>query len=232
MKLSLVMPYWDRRAAADASLASMAAHYAGLDMEIVIVDDGSREPYHALPGLPWPVTVLRMPLKDGPLNPCTPFNVGVHAARGEVIGLTNPENLHLAPVLPGLLEELERGGPDTYALAACWHVEGKNWHAHSSIAGRAVEGIAMPAGSHYHFLGLMHRELWTRCGGFDVDYRDGAGYDDPDLVLSLARAGARFVIRDDLVVHHVRTGARAAWRAEQWERNRRLFVSKWSGPGA
>lgn len=225
--ISLVMPYWDRRAATDASLAAMAAHYAALDLEIVLVDDGTPEPYAPPAGLPWPVRVVRLPRKDGPLNPCVPFNRGVAAARGEVIGLSNPENLHLEPLLPGLLAELEHGGPDTYALAACWHVEGRQWHCHSSFSGFEVAGVQLPAGSHYHFLGLMRRALWERAGGFDEDYRDGAGYDDPDLVLRLHRAGARFVIRDDLVVHHVRTAARAGWTPAMWARNKRVFEAKW-----
>lgn len=227
--LSLIMPYWQRRAAADAALAAMAAHYPRLAMEIVIVDDGSPEPYRAPAGLPWRVLVARLPAKDGPLNPCVPFNRGAALASGEFIGITNPENLHLAPVLPALLDEVMRGGESTYALAACrW---GRTWHCHSSVAAPVVEGVPLPAGSGYHFLGLMYRALWARCGGFDEDYRDGAGYDDPDLVLRLARAGARFVIRDDLVIEHIREGARAKWRKEQWERNRRLFAAKWSAPG-
>ena len=226
--ISLVMPYWDRRAAADASLALMARHYAGLDLEIVLVDDGTPERYTAPAGLPWPVTVIRLPEKGGPLNPCVPFNRGVAAAKGDVIGITNPENLHVEPVLPDLLAELARGGESAYVLAACWHVEGKAWHCHSRLAGLEVAGVRLPKGAHYHFLGLMHRSLWERAGGFDEDYRDGAGYDDPDLVLRLARAGARFVIRDDLVVHHVRTRARAAWTPAMWARNKQLFQGKWN----
>lgn len=225
--LSLVMPYWRRRAATDAALAAMAAHYRDLDMEIVIVDDGSPEPYHAPAGLPWPVKVVRLPEKAGPLNPCVPFNLGVTFAQGDVIALSNPENLHIRPVLPALLDELERGGPDAYVMAGCRC--GETWHAHRSVSGIEVCGVRMPEGSVYHFLALMHRGLWERCGGFDEDYRDGAGYDDPDLLLRLARAGARFVLRDDLVVEHVRAGARAKWRPEQWERNRGVFQSKWCG---
>lgn len=222
--LSLVMPYWQRRAATDASLAAMAAHYRDLDMEVVIVDDGSPEPYHAPMGLPWPVRVLRLPEKSGPLNPCVPFNRGVEAARGDFIGITNPEMLHVRPVLQQMIDQLT--GPQAYVMAACRY--GNTWHAHSSISGRVEAGIQMPAGAVYHFLAVMHRGLWRRAGGFDEDYRDGAGYDDNDLLLRLQRVNADFIIRDDLVVEHVREGARAKWRPEQFERNKQLFQRKWA----
>lgn len=223
--LSLVMPYWQRRAATDAALASMAAHYRDLNMEVVIVDDGSPEPYHAPAGLPWRVSVVRMPPKTGPLNPCTPFNRGVEFARGDVIGISNPENLHIRPVLGDLLGELE-GKPNAYVMAGCRC--GDTWHAHRSVAGIEVCGIRMPENGVYHFLAVMNRGLWDRAGGFDEDYRDGAGYDDPDLLLRLQRAGAEFVLRDDLVVEHIRENARAQWRPEQWERNKRVFQHKWA----
>jgi GT2 family glycosyltransferase len=85
----------------------------------------------------------------------------------------------------------------------------------------------LPPGSDYHFMAMMHRSLWKAAGGFDEDYRQGAGYDDPDFVLRLHRAGAKFCIRDDLVVEHTRSCAHARWTPEQYARNRALFFSKW-----
>ncbi len=222
--LSLVMPYWERQAAADASLDAMARLYAGLDMEIVLVDDGSPVPYVPPSGLPWPLRVIRLPRKPGPLCPCAPFNRGVAEARGEVIGITNPENLHTRPVLQEMLAELA-GRPKAYVMAGCRL--GKTWHAHRTVAGAVVCGVPMPRNGVFHFLTMMHRGLWDAVGGFDEDYRDGAGYEDPDLLLRLQRAGAEFVLRDDLVVEHVRDGARAKWRPEQWARNKKLFERKW-----
>jgi GT2 family glycosyltransferase len=78
-------------------------------------------------------------------------------------------------------------------------------------------------------MSMMHRSLWDKCGGLDEQYREGCGYDDPDFVMRLNRAGAKFVIRDDLVVEHVRAGARAQWPREGYVRNRALFMQKWAG---
>lgn len=226
--ISLVLPYWDRFEAATASLKRLADLYQGLDLEVIVVDDGSPQPFEAPPGLPIDVQVIRLPKKTVPLNPCVPINVGVAAARGEVIALSNPENLHRGQVLNAMLDELSRGSWQTYVMAAAWHVEGRCWHCHSSLGAPVVDGVQMPSGSHYHFMSMMRRELWDAARGFDEDYREGAGYDDPDFVLRLARAGARFVLRDDLVVDHVRTKSRASWSPAMFMKNRSVFLEKWA----
>ena len=41
--ISLILPYFERQSATDDSLRLMAMHYHDLDLEIIIVDDGSSE---------------------------------------------------------------------------------------------------------------------------------------------------------------------------------------------
>jgi len=226
--ISLILPYWDRQEATDASLCLMAKHYMDLDLEIIIVDDGSPVPYDKPTLLPLEIHVIRLPFKTTPRNPCTPYNYGVSRARGEYIALSNPEILHKTPVL----EEMKAFITDsnTYVTASAWCEEQERWHCHSTkvMSNDNDVGGFIPQGAHYHFMSMMTKSLWDRTGGFDEDYRLGAGYDDPDFVLRLHRAGARFVHRDDLVVEHVRAGARAKWPAEGFKRNRELFMSKWA----
>lgn len=225
--ISLVLPYWQRQAVADLSCVYLAQHYADLDLELIVVDDGNAEPYQA-PAMPFPVRVVRLPVKAGPLNPCVPLNRGVAEAQGDIIALSGPDIMHTKPVLEQMRAELG-DDPLKYVLAAVWYAEKKVWHCHSSYKrgdGGDV-GSMLPPGSDYHFMAMMHRSLWDAAGGFDEDYRQGCGYDDPDFVLRLHRAGAKFVIRDDLVVEHVRAGARAAWPPAGYVRNRALFMRKW-----
>lgn len=228
--ISLILPYWCRKAATDKSLAMMASAYPSLDFEVVIVDDGSPESYHAPAGLPWPVNVIHLPKKTDPRSACVPYNVGARAARGDYIALSSPEIQHPQPVFPAMLEEIQTSGPNTQVLAACWNPEHKRWHCHSTRKrGNTIDvGWLLPPGADYHFCSLMHRSLWDRIGGMDDDYRIGTGYEDSDLCMRLHRAGARFVIRDDLVVIHPREGAHAAWRPEMFAKNRKLFLSKWA----
>lgn len=232
--ISLILPYWDRQQAADNAFALLASHYAGLDLEVIVVDDGNAVPYVVPDGMPFPVRVLLMPEKHVPKTTCTLFNRAAEMARGEYLALSCIEMLHQKPVLPEMLNAILSGDESTYVIAAVWAPDDRNgrgrWHVHSSMAyGAIVHGVQMPKGAHYHFLTMMTRALWDRTGGIDEDYRDGAGYDDADFVLRLQRAGARFVLRDDLVIEHPRSGARSAWTPEMFERNKQIFISKWSG---
>lgn len=227
--LSIILPYFQRQAATDESLRLMVAHYFDMDLEIIIVDDGSPVPFQASASMPLNIKVIRLPEKSNPLNPCVPYNTGVAAAKGDYIALSNPEILHTEPVLQRMLAKAREVGDSAYVMAACWCEEQKRWHAHSSKKRRDDNdvGAYVPVGADYHFLTIMHRSLWQKTGGFDEDYRPGAGYDDPDFVRRLDRVGAKFVMCDDLIVEHPRKGARADWTGEMFARNRKLFLSKW-----
>lgn len=224
--ISIVMPFWNRRLALARSVSAMARHYADLDLELIIVNDGSDAP--VLDNCPWPVKVIHLPKKDGPLNPCVPINRGAEASSGDIIVLTNPEIIHVKPILGEMLKAMD--GPDSYILAAAWCPDENKWHCHTSISGDRPSGERQPEGSGFHFCAMLTRDLWNRAGGFDEAYRDGAGYDDPDWVNRVARAGARFTIRDDLIVLHPKLGARTDWTSEQFRRNRDLYFRKWPLP--
>ena len=218
--ISLILPYWLRQEAADMALALLDQHYAGMDLEVVIVDDGSPEPFRT-PQTRLNIKVVRLPTKKWPKSPCLCWNEGVKAASGEVIALSCIEVLHEQPVLAEMLAELERT-PNGYILAAAWCPEQQAWHTHST-----VEVPECPKGTGLAFLGLMKRELYERAGGWDEEYRDGAGYEDRDFIHHMTQAGAVFVKRDDLVVTHPKTGASIAWGEAKFARNKALFERKW-----
>ncbi len=227
--ISLVLPYWQRQQATDRALTLMAAQYFDLDLEVIVVDDGSPEKFKLNKSLPFSIRALYLPKKTNPLSACVPNNRGVEIAKGEYIALSNPETLHNVPVLEAMRLECERGGPKAYVMAAAWCPEQQRWHCHSSMK-RGDDndvGSYLPAGANYHFMTMLHRSLWDEIGGFDEEYRQGAAYEDADFCMKLGKAGAKFIMRDDLVVEHVRTGARADWTPEMFARNRALFMRKW-----
>ncbi len=220
--ISIVLPYWNRKAAADDGLRSLERCYAGLEMEVVIVDDGNQEPY-VPPALSLDISLVRLPVKQEPKSPATPWNVGAAAASGEIVVLSCIEILHEQPVLEQMATELERLGPDGYVLAAAWCPESRAWHCHST-----VQVPDCPVGTGIAFCGAMRRELFERVGGFEEDYRDGAGYEDRDFIRKMVLAGAKFVIRDDLVVVHPKTGAMIKWSQEAFARNEMIYRRRWS----
>lgn len=225
--ISLILPYWKRQEATDASLCLMAQHYMDLDLEIIVVDDGSPEPYEKPTLLPLDIHVIRLPFKTVAKDSCTPYNFGVSRARGDYIAISNPENLHRKPILEEMQASIK--SDDDYVMAAAWSEEQKRWHCHSSMIRNNVNDVGgyLPKGSNYHFMSMMKRSLWDKAGGFDEDYRNGAGYSDPDFVRRLHRVGAAFIMRDDLVVEHPRAGAKSNWTSEGFTKNRELFLSKW-----
>lgn len=222
--ISLILPYWDRQAAADKALSLLASTYAGFPLEVVVIDDGNRVPF-VEPELPLNLVRKRLPRKDEPKSYVTAMNEGVALATGDTIVLSCIEILHPEPVLAQMATELERLGPAGYVLAAAWCPEASEWHCHSR--GRSRGAPPLPEGCGRAFCGMMKKSLYEAAGGFDEDYRDGAGYEDIDFVYRMLEAGANFKIRDDLVVLHPKEGARIRWRPEQFERNAALLKEKW-----
>ena len=219
--ISLILPYWQRQPAADKALRLLADTYADTELEVIVVDDGSPDPFVA-PMLDLSLTVIRLPAKVSPKSPVTCWNEGVKAASGDILALSCIEVLHRGQVMEDMLDQLEDMGPDGYVLAAAWCPEQRAWHTHSSLIVPQC-----PPGTGLAFLGMMYRSLFDRAGGFDEAYRDGAGYEDRDFIHRLHRAGAQFTIRDDLVVDHPKTGATIKWPAEAFSRNKMIFEEKW-----
>ena len=224
--ISVVLPYWNRRDATLASLDLFAKHYVGI--EVIIVDDGSQpsNAFEVVKDYPFALNVIRLPVKDQPKNPCVPINAGVKASRYDTVVISNPEIQHEQPVLMEMYRELSGMGEMGYVLAACWCPEEKQWHCHSSIE-RRPDGEPFIRGTGYHFCGMLGKSLYWKAGGFDEDYREGAGWDDPDWVNRLVRAGAIFRIRDDLVVQHPKRGCSTDWRGGMMERNQAIYRRKW-----
>lgn len=216
MKISLLLPYWDRQEAANRALESLK-QYADLDLEIIVVDDGSPVPFVAPPGID--VKVIRLQEKSEPKSPVVPWNIAAKVASGDILVLSCIEVIHEQPIL----EELVRNvGKDDYVMAAAWCPEEGAWHTHSTVA---VPDC--PPGSGLGFCAALTPELYWRAGGFDEGYRDGAGYEDRDWIRRLHAVGAKFQIRDDLRVIHPKSGARIIWGAEKFDRNLTLYRLKW-----
>lgn len=221
MRISLILPYWNRQAAADVALARLALLYPYLDLEVIVVDDGDPEPFR-VPLLDLNLMCLRLPQKTRPMSPVTCWNMGASIATGDVIALSCIEVLHERPILAEMLEELTERGPMAYVLAAAWCPEQRQWHCHTT-----VHFPECPPKTGPNFCALMHRSLFQLVGGFDEVYREGAGYEDRDFIQRMHRAGAQFVIRDDLVVTHPKTGATIRWGAEQFARNEAIYRARW-----
>jgi hypothetical protein len=198
-----------------------------MELEVVVVDDGSPVGYEVPDGLGLEVKVVRLPRKFEVKNPCVCWNAGVATSSGDLIGLSSVEMLHRMDVLGPMVEELGRLGERGYVMASCREENSERWHCHSTTAGRRVDGVRMPGWSNYHFMSLMGRGLWEEVGGFDEGYRDGYCFDDADFVRRLDAIGVVGVTLDEVWVEHPRGDAKVYGDRRLWDRNRALFRSKW-----
>jgi len=217
--ITVVMPYWERSAAARRTLHTYDQFY-GSDVKVIIVDDGSpNDPARPLENEFDRLTVIELPIKSEAKNPCHPINVGALAVETPLMGLSNPETYHSSPALYEMRELLV--GDRDYVLAPAWCDELQEWHCHPDFPSKGI-----PEGTGFHHMSLLNRQLWDIIGGMDEDYRDGYCFDDNDLVMRLVGAGANFLFSNQPVTHS-RAGAKAPPPALGWEHNRNLFLRKW-----
>lgn len=223
--VSVVMPFWQRQDVLTRNLRRYRELYADYPLEIVVVDDGSPDPARIEDSFPWPVHLIRLPAKAGPMDSVVPLNIGAQFACGEFLLLTGPEIIHRTALIPGLVE-MAGGKALAHVSPAVWG--GSWWYCHSTDMpdDRKVGRAPSPPGAALHFCALLKRDLFWAVGGFDQQYREGAGYSDNDFLWKLADIGVSFSIRDALIADHVEC-PRCKWPQDGFARNKAIFERKW-----
>lgn len=103
MKVSIILPYYNRKQLLAKTLGSFKQWYSqDRDrLEVVIVDDGSSSDHHVSDLLSefkdsLDILLIVLPQKQSitQVNPCYPYNVGVRACSGDIIVLSSPETFH------------------------------------------------------------------------------------------------------------------------------------------
>lgn len=206
---------------------------AGLDYEIILVDDGSTDGTRDwLPSLP--AARLRVHLNAGNLGYAATNNAGVRLALGELLGLLNNDLLFapgwLEPMLAVLHSpELKAGlvGNVQYRVAdgAVDHAgvvlspEGQFHHIHAlpdqpDAKVLAVTGACM----------LLRKVDFAAVGGFDAAFVNGG--EDIDLCFKLRAAGKGIYLASaSRIRHHVSLSRKT--NVLQDLRNSRLLFARW-----
>jgi GT2 family glycosyltransferase len=177
------------------------------------------------------------------------FGAGVNAGARvaleggcDVLVILNPDLSVPAATVAELVRAV-RAEPDAVVSPRIVRRDGSTWFAGAFIdldAGRTrwtggPEGDRTPAWLSGACL-AVHRDVWVAVGGFDDDYF--LYWEDVDLSYRMTRAGARLVVRPDLVAVHDVGGTQhdASQRAKSAVyyyyncRNRLLFAAKHLGP--
>ena len=238
MQVSFVIPLYNCLPLTQAMLASLRATIpAGLDHEIILVDDGSTDgtrEWLAGCGDGFRVVLNERNLGYGAAN-----NVGAGLARGEQLALLNSDLLlsphWLEPMLAvqrrlagraGIVGNVQcdagtgaidhagvffdaKGKPAHERAVPWWAwLSRGSWRRAPAVTGACV---------------LVGRALWRELGGFDGRFRNGC--EDVDLCLRAAAAGrVNAVALRSRVRHHISASPGRKLRDEE---NTRRLVLRW-----
>lgn len=241
MKLTIVMTYYERLFQLTRTLRSIQQP-RDIELDVVIVDDGSPNAIPYIHGLSFAMTVLKIdPGQKQWINPEPAYNRGIgYAIRhgADIIIVQNAENYHVGDVV----EYASRIKPNEWISFGCFSINERitfsNHDIHVVIRSNNIcaghdgqnawynHSVHRPVG--YDFCAATHVSNMIRLNGYDERFSPGCGYGDNDLLRRVRIMGLDFKIIDDpFVVHqwHYNGMGVPENKPELVERNRQLFQS-------
>jgi GT2 family glycosyltransferase len=240
--VSVVIPVYNHVNTTVRCLTSIAlSWFETLPVEIILVDDGSRDEtallHNALDGL----RSLKRGRNQGFIAAC---NDGAAIARGRYVCFLNNDTSALDGWLDALVTLLESDGSIGAAGSKLLYPDGRLAEAGGIIyadgTGENYGRGGDPSDPRYNYRRdvdycsgaslIVRRELFDRLGGFDRRY-EPAYYEDADLCFAIREAGLRVVYQPASVVIHdegttAGTDDRSGVKRFQ-TRNRARFFDRW-----
>lgn len=181
--LSVVIPVHDGTRFLGEAVASIAAQ-GWEDVELVVVDDGSRDAAalaEGVAGLPMPARLLR---QDN-AGPAAARNLGICHARGALLAFLDVDDLWPYGRLDAMADALAAGDAPQV-------VRGHAQVFRHADADEPPEYLGNPAEAFAHYIGaaLYHRAAFEKVGLFDPDLRFG---EDTDWFTRAEESGLRMV---------------------------------------
>jgi GT2 family glycosyltransferase len=212
MQASIVIPVWNGEAVLPDCLESIYKHSGSELLEVICVDNDSRDGSAALIAGRYPrIRLLRQPVNLGFAGG---VNAGIEAARGDVFVLLNQDCIAQPGWLTALVQALEENAgfgvagctilnadgtlnhtgacvrrPDAYGI----HLTERTTHEPASV--ECVTGAAM----------AIRRETWNAVGRFDEGYYP-AYYEDSDYCYRARRKGFGVAYVPNACVAHLCSG--------------------------
>ena len=210
-KISIVIAHYNRFHLLYNTLTSIYNKHNHKDIQIVVVDDGSKILTDKEKIFEFPIDYIQLPESKWYSNPCIPYNIGIEYSCGDIVIIQNPECYHLDDVITHAINNLKM---DNYFAYSCYSLpkeidaitiisrtQLKNriarydgcegWYCHSNFRN-------FPA----HFCSAIYRKNLDLIKNFSREYAYGIGYDDNDLILKLNKANINIDIINDISVLH------------------------------
>jgi len=242
MLTSVVIPCHDGADDTRACLEALACSIDTGEVEVVIVDNGSRDPgaLAAAAAVHRGARVLRLAANLGFAGG---VNAGIEAARGEVIVVLNNDTLPGAHLLARLRRALAASPRPAMAAPVSNYVKGSALlpvgQSGSTKAGRAeIEaalaqscgGVLQDVDSLAGLCLMFEKCLWREVGPFDVGFGLG-NFEDDDFSLRVRLRGGRLVVARDAFLHHWGSKTFTALGIDygaQLARNHAAMQAKWA----
>lgn len=215
--VSVVVPCYNGGRFLDALMRSLTRQ-TYRDFEIVIVDDGSRDPatLHKLSALGGAARVIR---QDN-TGPSAARNAGVRAARADVLFMLDCDDTIEPSFLAETVPLLQASPADVGMVFSDIRLSG----AESGISTRYFNRFDLLFTNTLSSGLVMRRCAFDAAGGYDEAMRDG--YEDWDFSLRLARAGYRGVrLAKPLYIYQIASAA-APSRSTEID-SKRLYAALW-----
>jgi len=255
--ISIVIVNWNTRALLDDCLTSVFTAEPDLELEVIVVDNGSRDDSVELVKAKFPSVVLLA--NDSNLGFCKATNQGTRRARGRAVLLLNSDTVVAPGTLSKCLTHLEAhpelGGlgcamtyPDGRPQSSCFRFPSLfgilsvglylqqafprsklcNWDRYGNERFQRPVEVDCIMGS---FILLRSADL-DNGDAFDEGYFMYA--EETDLCRRLSDRGRRMCFYPDATIVHAhgassRTPARRAWAYEAQKRGLLRFLWKWRG---
>lgn len=214
-------------------MKSLEHFYANKDVEVVIVDDCSKDEHRVDNHLfKIKTRVIRIENKNG-INPCYPYNVGVRESSGDILILSSPETFHTTDMFT-LTNNFEHLTNDSYLLFSVFCITQSgmiNSILNEPDFNKVIDTIKNNTPNFYTNLGengypfnnrfgswYLHsqirpsglnfftaitREKYYNMSGFDERFRFGTGFDDDEFKNRLVESNTKFIYYDDATAIHV-----------------------------
>ena len=204
MKISIVMPYYNRR-----NLLYNVLRYMNYSDETIIVDDGSSKEHEVydfkdtFPNLN--IRIIRLDRGGGWRGCAIAYNVGFSAATGDVILINSSECVHVGDILGYVKNNLQpksymafssyAATPEINSLIDSGSLDrvlktGSCWHSHST---------------HYTLIpycaAISKEDMDILCG-YDERFIEGVGFDDYEFIDRVNNLGLKTQLIDNPCVVH------------------------------
>jgi glycosyltransferase involved in cell wall biosynthesis len=225
--ISVVLPVRDGLPWLDDQLRALASQQCDEPWEVVVADNGSRDASVALARV-WAqrCEAIRVVDASATAGPAAARNVGVRAARGELLAFCDADDV----VQPGWLRACAAALGDADVVAGTFDLSSLNDGPAADPSPAATSQLGfLPAGLAANL--AVRRDAWSAVGGFSEELAVG---EDIDLCWRLQLEGFRFAVTPAAVVAKRERGELGALfrRALAFGRCGPLLYRRYRGRGA